>query len=77
MTNKTLIAVGAVALPLLLSQSQAFAATRDRGGARLHKAVVMPVARPADSAPIGVVAPRMSPAGGDMSDMWPYFLDLG
>jgi hypothetical protein len=73
------VRIGAVLLPLLLSQSYAFAATRDHGAVP-HKSAVMHVARPTFRAAPAFAIPSTPPAmtrAPDMSDMWPYYLDIG
>jgi hypothetical protein len=80
-TKMNIVRFGAVLLPLLLSQSYAFAATRDHGAAAPQKSVVMHVMQPAFRATpdeaIMLTPGTTARAVRDMSDMWPYYLDLG
>ncbi|MET0222390.1 MAG: hypothetical protein ABW213_17210 [Tardiphaga sp.] len=71
--------IGAVLLPLLLSQTGAFAATRGHDETRSHRAPVVQVHQSAPGAALGNPVFATMPHRGmpDMSDMWPYYLDLG
>lgn len=78
MMKMNVVRIGAVLLPLLLSQSYAFAATRDHGAVAPHKSMVVHVTQPAFRAAPSFTIPSTPPATPrDMSDMWPYYLDLG
>jgi hypothetical protein len=79
MMKSNAVHIGAVLLPLLLSQTGASAATRGHDEARSYGAHVMQVRQPASRAAPGHPVIATMPYRGmtDMSDMWPYYLDLG
>jgi hypothetical protein len=80
MMKSNAVRFGAVLLPLLLSQSGAFAATRDHAAATApRRAAVVHVHQPVLHAAPGNAIWSAMPHHGttDMSDMWPYYLDLG